>query len=140
MMARHESEQEAEQMPTNYDPQILQECADGLYAQAKFVILSTALKYGCITFLFSGVGCVIVARTVGPGPGTLSSNGALTIVVIATLLGIWAGVDAGRRLAFKWRLEAQQLLCQRQIEQNTRNQNSGSGVVPARHSESQNAV
>jgi hypothetical protein len=106
-------------MPTSYDPQILQDYADDLYAQARFIIVKMALKYGCIAFLSSGIGCVVIARSIGPGPGALPSDAALTIVVIATILGLWAGVDAGRREAFRLKLKAQELLCQRQIERNT---------------------
>lgn len=37
-----------------------------------------------------------------------------------TLIGIAVGVDAVRRKSFHLKLEAQQILCQRQIEINTR--------------------
>ncbi|MFZ3279096.1 MAG: hypothetical protein WA182_19535 [Candidatus Sulfotelmatobacter sp.] len=44
---------------------------------------------------------------------------ALVVYVSRHRLGIAAGVGAGRLKAFNLKLEAQKLLCQRQIEQNT---------------------
>jgi hypothetical protein len=44
------------------------------------------------------------------------------IPAIFCAIGISAGVDAGRRKAFELKLKAQQILCQVQIEQNTRHQ------------------
>jgi hypothetical protein len=41
------------------------------------------------------------------------------IVGVVTLLAIAAGVSAGRTKAFQLKLQAQQILCQRQIEANT---------------------
>ncbi|HEV3037803.1 MAG TPA: hypothetical protein VHA33_08465 [Candidatus Angelobacter sp.] len=40
-------------MATQYDPSILQQFADQLYKQAKSIVVSTALRYGFTTFLFT---------------------------------------------------------------------------------------
>lgn len=99
-------------MPTSYDPQILQDYADDLYKQARYIVIRTALKYGLIVFLVSILGCFIMARLAGPEV----SDAVPAIVIFLTLVGIAAGVDAGRREAFSLKLQAQELLCQRQIE------------------------
>jgi hypothetical protein len=102
-------------MPTSYDPQILQDYADDLYKQARYIVIRTALKYGLIVFLVSILGCFIMARLAGPEV----SDAIPAIVIFLTLMGVVAGVDAGRREAFSLKLQAQELLCQRQIERNT---------------------
>jgi hypothetical protein len=102
-------------MPTEYDPQVLQEYADELFKQARYIVIRSALKYGIIMLLFSFLGCFVMARLVGPEV----SDTIPAIVIFTTLIGIAAGVDAGRREAFHLKLQAQELLCQRQIERNT---------------------
>jgi F0F1-type ATP synthase assembly protein I len=49
-----------------------------------------------------------------------AGNQGVLVVLVLTLVGIIAGVDAGRRKAFYLKLQAQQILCQRQTEINTR--------------------
>ncbi len=51
------------------------------------------------------------------------SNAGLTIqpgVLLIAAIGAAVGVSAGRKKAFQLKLEAQKLLCQRQVEFNTR--------------------
>jgi hypothetical protein len=100
---------------TKYDASILQQYADERYAQANWIIVSTALVYGFVTF---GV-CFILST----GGNFFRSNYHLSIqpgVLLVALIGAAVGVAAGRRKAFKLKLEAQTLLCQRQVELNTR--------------------
>ena len=100
---------------TKYDAAMLQQYADDLYAQARWVIFSTAFIYGLVTF---GVTFVVSnASTI------FKSNFNLSIqpgVLLIAVIGAAVGVSAGRKKAFKLKLEAQTLLCQRQIELNTR--------------------
>jgi hypothetical protein len=49
-----------------------------------------------------------------------AANTGVFWVVVLNLIGVGAGVDAGMRKAFSLKLPAQQLLCQRQTEMNTR--------------------
>ncbi len=104
-------------MPTEYDPKIMQECADALYEQARHIIIREALKYGLIVFLLSVVVLAVGAITYH---SEFPNQAQGIVIVFLTLIAVVAGVDAGRRKAFNLKLEAQQLLCQRQIEQNTR--------------------
>lgn len=100
---------------TKYDASILQQYADELYAQANWVIVSTALVYGFVTFA--------VCFTLSNGGTFFRSTYHLSIqpgVLLVALIGAAVGVAAGRRKAFKLKLEAQTLLCQRQVELNTR--------------------
>jgi len=50
----------------------------------------------------------------------LSQKAGQVIVLFLTLIGVLAGAGAGRRKAFMLKLQAQQILCQRQTEINTR--------------------
>ena len=100
---------------TKYDAAILQQYADDLYAQARWVIYSTAFIYGLVTF---GVTFLI-----SNGATFFKSNFNLSFqpgVLLIALIGAAVGVSAGRKKAFKLKLEAQTLLCQRQVELNTR--------------------
>jgi hypothetical protein len=87
---------------TKYDAAILQQYADDLYAQARWVIFSTAFIYGLVTFgvtfLISNVGTVFKSNfNLSLQPG----------VLLIALIGAAVGVSAGRKKAFKLKLEAQ---------------------------------
>jgi uncharacterized membrane protein len=101
-------------MPTEYDAKILQDYADDLYKQAHNIIVQTATKYGAIMFLLSAVGAIFLAAQFNAG------GLGIVLLIVLTLLGVAVGLSEGRSKAFKLKLEAQQLLCQRQIEINTR--------------------
>ena len=107
-------------MSTEYDPNILQSFADDLYKQARYIVITTALRYGLITFLVSllllgGLSSYIPHRNM-PDEGSW-----LTVsVLIVTLMGVAVGISEGNRKAFQLRLEAQKLLCQKRIESHTR--------------------
>ncbi len=104
-----------------YDENVLQQYADSLYRQARWIVLWTATRYGFLVFLVSLVSLqlgVTVGSQKGVDANTVSTG--LILVLILTLVGIVAGVDAGRRKAFNLKLQAQQILCQRQTEINTR--------------------
>jgi hypothetical protein len=105
------------EMPTEYDPEILHEYADALYKQARYIVIREAIKYVLIVFLLSGV---VLAGISVMNHMDFPNQGQEIVIVFLTFLAVVAGVDAGRRKAFSLKLGAQQLLCQRQIEQNTR--------------------
>ena len=104
-------------MPTQYDPQILQDYADDLYKQARFVVMWTAIKYGLLCFVISLLVLGVVKAT---QQGAMGLNTMWIIVGIVTFLGVLTGVGAGKLKAFNLKIEAQKILCQRQIEQNTK--------------------
>ncbi len=104
---------------TTYDEKVLQEYADDLYAQAKWIIVWTAVRYGLAVLLVSWVVSAVLAAS-EKHVTTDEANSGVVAILILTVLGILAGVGAGRRKAFKLKLQAQQILCQRQTEMNTR--------------------
>jgi hypothetical protein len=103
---------------TTYDENILQQYADSLYRQAKWIVFFTAARYGVAVFLVASVlGALIdLQKRVGVD----AANTGVIWLLGLTIIGIGVGVDDGRRKAFNLKLQAQQLLCQRQTEINTR--------------------
>jgi len=101
--------------PTQYDSAILQEFADNLYARARWIIVITAAKYGCVALVLSAIGSAALQHSNPQMP----DPSVMGIVGTVTLLAIAAGVSAGRTKAFQLKLQGQQILCQRQIEANT---------------------
>lgn len=89
-------------MSIRYDPQILQKFADRLYSQADSVILI----------------CVILGAAIG-GFGGFDMGGIVGAVVGLLILGA-LGFAVGLSIAFQLKLRAQSVLCQKQIEENTR--------------------
>jgi hypothetical protein len=104
---------------TTYDEKILQEYADDLYKQAKWIVVWTAVRYGFAVFVVS-FGISVLVVSVQKNTSTGSANAGALLVFVLTLIGILAGADAGRRKAFMLKLQAQHILCQRQTEINTR--------------------
>jgi len=102
-----------------YDENVLQQYADTLYRQAQSTVFWTILRYGFTTFLLALVAAVAVDwfGHVGSDSEPMLYGWAL---IPATLVGGIAGAAVGRRKAFQLKLLAQQALCQRQIEMNTR--------------------
>ena len=88
-----------------YDPAVIQQYADSLYTRAVFVVLSFAAAGGVLGIGFG----VATAGRGGPGVGTLLLGG----------VGAALGVAFGSGRAFLLRLQAQQILCQVQLEANT---------------------
>lgn len=105
-------------MAISYDPAIFQKCADELYRQAKWIVITMAFRYGFSTLVIAELLKEIlpypVIRDLGPN--------AEGIALVLALIGVALGVGAGRRKAFALKLQAQQVLCQREIELNTRQQ------------------
>jgi hypothetical protein len=107
-------------MPTEYDANILQSYADDLYKQAQRIVIQTTISYGLISFLVSALLSGLVFAYIAHEYQTNEGDSLILSVLIFTALGIAVGISEGRRRAFRLKLEAQELLCQRQIELNTR--------------------
>lgn len=105
-------------MTAQYDSNILQQYADQLYRQASRIVVWTVLRYGFAVFVVSIMFFIAIGSQ--KQIDVNAANQGMTIVLILTVLGCAAGVDAGRRKVFSLKLQAQQILCQREIEQNTR--------------------
>lgn len=58
-------------------------------------------------------------------------TGIIGTITLLAMLAISAGVSAGRIKAFQLKLQAKQILCQRQIEANTRNASVGTKAFAA---------
>lgn len=87
-----------------YDPNIIQEYADRLYAKAIGVQILATL-----------IGLVVPWGVLGASR-VVTSEAA----IIAGLLGALIGFAIGRAMGFGYKLQAQTALCQAQIEKNTR--------------------
>lgn len=96
---------------TLYDAGILQQQADRLYDQARWIAIKLAAVYAVITFL-ACTAISIISKVDDQQTGSLV---LIATVVAAVIGGVW-----GYEKSFKLRLEAQTILCQRQIEINTR--------------------
>lgn len=108
--------------PTGYDSSILQQFADDLYSRAGWIIISVAAMYGIVVFVLSIIG-VLAASHSSLQVQEWGVIGTLTLVAVAI------GVNRGREKAFQLKLQAQQILCQRQIEENTRAAGSGKALA-----------
>jgi hypothetical protein len=89
-------------MSTRYDPLILQKFADRLYSQADSVVIL----------------CVILGVAIG-GIGGFQIGAGIGAVVGLVIFGA-LGFAIGLSIAFQLKLRAQSVLCQKQIEENTR--------------------
>jgi len=95
-----------------YDPVVIQEFANSLYARARNIL----------------VVCVLVAGITGAAASVPVAHGSNSIIgVLVFALCVLVGVSIGRELGFKYKLAAQLALCQVQTEVNTR----GAGAARA---------
>jgi 4-hydroxybenzoate polyprenyltransferase len=90
----------------NYDSMVLQEYAERLYTQASGITVKYALGFGV---LCAAIGAA-VSQAFGLPPLTL------WLGIVGAVLGALVGQSKG----FQYRLQAQTVLCQVQIEANTR--------------------
>lgn len=91
-----------------YDPKLHQDLADLLRLRAKRIVpVFTAMA----AIVGSGIG-VAIARSMGKTETT-------SVLVWTFVVGIF-GFVAGKERAFSLRMKAQELLCQKKIEENTR--------------------
>jgi hypothetical protein len=97
-----------------YDANVIVQFADRLYRQAQRMAVAYAVR-GFVLGALVGFGVLAVSRIAGLATGEL----VLTSGFLG-LLGAALGWSIGRERAFSLRLQAQQALCQVQIEANTR--------------------
>ena len=79
-------------MTTDYDPNVLQQYADQLYRQAKWIVFWTALRYGLIGLLVIGVAAGLIASL---NPANVSPSVISLGPLLGLAVGIFVGVDAG---------------------------------------------
>jgi len=104
-------------MPVHYDPDILQQHAQNLYDEARRIVVATAAKYAIIAFVVVWITVNIinfVARLRSP------ITDPTTAAALLGAIGLAVGVNAGRVKGIGLKIQAQHVLCQCQIELNTR--------------------
>lgn len=89
-------------MAVIYDPAVIQEFADRLYAKANGIIRSYIIM-GVILLCFGGL-----------------ATGEVVLGAIGAVIGGVVGYSMGKEKAFSHKLQAQTALCQVQIEKNSR--------------------
>ncbi len=97
-----------QQPKTVYNPNVLQAYADELYDKANSVIVNCTVAWGFIGGLS------------GYGVATVAHFDLLTCIGSTTAILGYLGYTIGEERAFKYKFEAQELLCQMQVEKNTR--------------------
>ena len=112
-------------MLVQYDPGSLQQFADDLYTQAKGIVFVYAAWYTLLTF---AAAWFLIAWRGTTSQGHSDGLGALPWAAMIALVGLRGGIDAGKRKAFALKLRAQQILCQREIELNTRKKDQATGT------------
>jgi hypothetical protein len=88
---------------TEYDPQAIQKCADGLYTRARSAVAS-----------YTALGTLLGALA------SIFLRAGAEWLIAAAILGAAVGYVLGSEKAFQLRLQAQMSLCQVRIEANTR--------------------
>lgn len=109
-----------------YDPSVIQEFANRLYRQARWITFVSSVRGLIIGFIIGGVigGAVLfymlkVQQAPYSSPGSPSFEAVWICALVFAVLGAMSGYFRGRELSFKLRLEAQVALCQVQIERNS---------------------
>jgi hypothetical protein len=102
---------------TQYDSSILQQFADDLYARARWIVFKTTAFYGFVALSVSVFALNLLQNQVKP---PMTSDTIMIVSLVFTVIGLLAGWSTGSAKAFHFRLQAQQILCQKQIEVNTR--------------------
>jgi hypothetical protein len=105
---------------TTYDALVLKSYADKLYQQARMITLTTALRYLAGMFVFSFVPVWFLHATNTALQNDQAYSGGIGLSVFLMIAATMIGIERGMARAFQLKLEAQQVLCQVAIEQNTR--------------------
>jgi hypothetical protein len=104
-------------LSTGYDAAVLQKYADRLYRRANWLIFRYVLA-GIGLGLLLGYSQTILWYWFTPA-APMPTNDPALIIVLAVIGGVVLGLF-GEGKAFRYKLEAQTVLCQMQIERNTR--------------------
>lgn len=104
-----------------YDPKNHQDFIDLLHTRAKRITIVYTLMAAIV-----GAGISVAIGYMKPGSASLGS------IVLWTAVLAFFGFVMGRERSFKMRLQAQELLCQKQIEENTRAKEVASAASAAK--------
>jgi len=94
---------------SEYDPQVIKEFSRRMYAQTKSIVLY---------HLFLGILMGLISFSVISN--LLTGDLDFLIVALGVMIGGVMGFGAGQSRSFELKLQAQNALCQAQIEENTR--------------------
>ena len=97
---------------TQYDAAILEEYATSLYNKALTVVVTTVVLWFFVGVIVGG-GLLVWIK---PTDGLVG----LFLICFSAVVGGFVGHNIGSSRAFKYRLDAQNTLCQVAIERNTR--------------------
>jgi hypothetical protein len=98
-----------------YDASVLSQYADSLYRKAAWV----TFKCGAVGAGIGAIPMLVLTNVMStvPSIGPIDpAVGWAILIIVGTLIG----VAIGQRRSFQYRLQAQTVLCQMQIEYNTR--------------------
>ncbi|HRP63652.1 MAG TPA: hypothetical protein PK400_10190 [Phycisphaerales bacterium] len=98
----------------NYDPQILQQFANLLYRKALTIIVVFTVLGVLIGLIVAG----LIGRPLAEVIGIAES--AIVVQAVFVIVAGYIGLAIGRAIAFWYKLWAQTVLCQKEIEANTR--------------------
>lgn len=100
---------------TAYDPKVIEEFASKLYARAESIVVSTTVLGGLLGLLVGLIAGFVLGAELRLDP---------MIVVVAVIVSVAGfaviGYMRGTERAFALRLQAQQALCQVEIERHVR--------------------
>ena len=100
----------------DYDPQVLVAFSERLYWQAGFIVF----RYAVLGLLFGILASVVIGVVAAQ---LLSANAIIMVLLVLLVVGTICTVGgylAGQDRALALKLQAQTVLCQVQIERNTR--------------------
>lgn len=115
-----------------YDPLVLKSYADKLYQQARMIAVTTALRYLAVAFVLSFVPVWFLRASNTALQNDQAYSVGIGISVVLMIAATMVGVERGMDRAFQLKLEAQQILCQVSIEQNTRQESNIAAATVAR--------
>lgn len=110
----------------SYDPNLIIQFADRLYARANRLIATYVIRGFLLGGLVPGLLFFIVSRVAG-GAGLRMGEGLCVFLPLGAI-GAAIGWSIATEKVFVLKLQAQQALCQLQIEMNTRKQGASSGT------------
>lgn len=99
-----------------YDEAILQSYADALYSRASWIIAKYTIFIGAFGALIGYIPNMLWYFR----PGVTASPDSNGSMILFGIIGLAVGYSIGESKAFEYKLRAQTMLCQRQIELNTR--------------------
>jgi len=103
-----------------YNPDVLQQYANRLYSRANGIMVAFTLLSLGIGGIGGGVLGLASSGDLSAAAPNFDSNMVPILLAVGAFAGVVVGFILGSGKAFTLKLQAQQALCQRQIELNTR--------------------